>query len=95
MWAHRRRPGAVLRDLFEEVTVGVEEERHLRCELVDRHPPPRDHLVAVGDAVHERERHLLGGVGAGIAEVRAGNGDRVETRDLVRAELDRVGNQPQ
>src|SRR5262249_22836021 len=85
--------GAVLRDLLEEVSVRVEEEGHLRRELVDRHPPPRYDLVAVRDAVHERERHLLHRVGAGVTKVGAGNGDRVEPRYLLGAELDRVGDQ--
>lgn len=70
-------------------------ERHLRHELVDRHPASRDHLVAIRDAVHEGERHLLRGVRAGVTKVRTGNRDRVEPRDLGRAELDRVGDEPQ
>ena len=76
--------GAVLRDLLEEVAVRVEEERDLRRELVDRHPAAGDDLVAVGDAVHQRERHLLRRVRAGVAEVRTGHRDRVEARDLLR-----------
>ena len=60
-----------------------------------RHPAALDHGVAVGDAVGERERHLLNRVGAGVAEVRAGHRDRVEPRHLGRAELDGVGDQPQ
>ena len=43
----------------------------------------------------QRERHLLRGVRARVAEVRAGNGDRVEARHLCGAELDRVRDQPQ
>jgi len=50
-----RRPapaaGPVLGDLLEEVAVRVEEERHLRGELVDRHPAAGQHGVAVGDPV--------------------------------------------
>ena len=97
--AHDRGPappaGAVLGDLLEEVAVRVEEERDLRRELVDRHPAALDDGVAVGDAVGQRERHLLHGVGAGVAEVRAGHRDRVEPRHLGGAELDGVGDQPQ
>ena len=70
-----RRPAAaarpVLGDLLEEVAVRVEEEGDLRRELVDRHPAAGEHVVAVGDAVGEGERHLLHGVGARVAEVRA------------------------
>ena len=82
--------GAVLGDLLEEVVVRVEEERHLRRELVDGHPAPADDLVAVRDRVLQRERHLLRGVGAGVAEVRARDRDRVVARHLRGAELDRV-----
>ncbi len=86
---------AVLGDLLEEVAVRVEEERDLRRELVDGHPAAFDHGVAVGDAVGQRERHLLHGVGAGVAEVRARHRDRVEPGHLGGTELDGVGDQPQ
>ncbi len=75
--------------------MGVEEERDLRSELVDRHASAFDDGVAVGDAVREGERHLLDGVRAGITEVRAGHRDRIEARNLRGAELDGVGDQPQ
>ena len=72
---HDRRPTpaprTVFGDLLEEVPVGVEEERDLRRELVDRHPAPLHHGVAVGDPVGQGERHLLHRVGPGVAEVRA------------------------
>ena len=71
------------------------EERNLRRELVDGHPAPLDHRVAVRDPVGERERHLLNRVGARVTKVRAGDGDRVELRHLGCAELDGVGDQPQ
>ncbi len=73
----------------------VEEERDLRRELVDGHPAALDDGVAVGDTVGQRERHLLHGVGAGIAEVRTRHRDRVEPRHLGGAELDGVGDQAQ
>ena len=96
---HDRRPTSASRtvfgDLFEEIAVGVEEERDLRCELVDGHPAPFHHGVAIGDAVGQGERHFLHRVGPGVAEVRPGHRDRVESRDLGRAELDGVGDQPQ
>ena len=87
--------GTVFRDLLEEVAVGVEEERDLRRELVDGHPAALDHGVAIGDAVGQGERHLLHRIGAGVAEVRAGDRDRVESRHLGGAELDGVGDQSQ
>ena len=55
--------------------------------------PRSDDLVAVRDRVLQGEGHLLRGVGARVTEVRAGDGDRVEARHLVGAELDRVGDQ--
>ena len=87
--------GAVLGDLLEEVPVRIEEERDLRGELVDRHAPPPDDLLAVGHAVHEREGHLLCRVGAGVAKVRSCHRYGVEPGNLVGAELDRVGDEPE
>ncbi len=86
-------PGAVLGDLLEEVVVRVEEEGHLGCEFIDRHPAPVDDLVAVRHRVLQGEGHLLRSVGASVTEVRAGDGHRVEARHLVGAELDRVRDQ--
>ena len=74
--------------------MGVEEEGHLRGELVDRHAPAADHLLAVGDAVGQGERHLLYRVSAGVAEVGTRHRDRVEAGDVPGAELDRVRNEP-
>jgi hypothetical protein len=65
--------GAVLGDLLEEVAVCVEVEGDLAGELVDGHASAADDLLAVGDAVHQGERHLLGGGGACVAEVGAGH----------------------
>ncbi len=50
--------GTVLRNLLEEVAMGIEKERDLRSELVDGHASSADDLVAVGDAVSQRVRHL-------------------------------------
>src|ERR1700676_5290187 len=76
-FAHNRGPPPparpVLGDLLETVPVGVEKERDLRGELVDAHPAPLEDRVAVGDAVGQRERHLLNSVGARVAEMRAGH----------------------
>jgi hypothetical protein len=85
----------VLGDLLEEVAVRAEEERDLRGELVNRHPPAGEDRVAVGDAVGEGEGHLLDRVRARVAKVSAGDGDRVKPRYLARAELDAVGDEPQ
>ena len=53
--------------------MGIEKERDLRSELVDGHASSADDLVAVGDAVSQRVRHLLGSSGTGITEVGTGD----------------------
>ena len=95
--AHHARPqaarGAELRDLLEEVVVRVEEEREPRAEVV-RREPRLDGGRAVGDAVRHRERQLLCGRRAGLADVVAGDRDRVPRRDVLRAVREQVGGQP-
>ena len=85
--------GAVLGDLLEEVDVRVEEEGEARREVVDREPAG-DRGVDVGEAVREREGELLHRVRAGLADVVAGDRDRVPARHLLRAELDHVRHEP-
>ncbi len=84
---------AVLGDLLEEVDVRVEEEGEPGREVVDREPAGHGRLD-VGEAVGEREGELLGGGRAGLADVVAGDRDRVPQRHLARAELDHVHAQP-
>ena len=50
--------GAILRDLFEEIVVSVEEEREPRDKLIDIHPAI-DAVLNILDAVAQRERQLL------------------------------------
>ena len=94
---HRARPhpaeGAELGDLLEEVVVRVEDPRHPRRHVVDRRAR-RDAAVEVGEGVGERERDLLCGRRAGLADVVAGDGDRVEARRLGGAVVDEVRRQP-
>ena len=71
--------GAVLGDLLEEVDVRVEEERQPRREVVDVEAA-LDRLLDVGEAVLERERQLLLRRRAGLADVVAGDRDRVPAR---------------
>ena len=78
--AHDVRPeaprGAVLGDLFEQVVVRVEEERELRRELI--HVQARlQRGLHVRDGVPQRERHFLHRRRAGLANVVAGNRNRV------------------
>ena len=71
----------------------VEEEAQPRGELVHGEPA-RDRGVDVGEAVGEREGELLDGVRAGLADVVAGDRDRVPARHVARAELDHVRDEP-
>ena len=84
--------GPVLGDLLEEVDVGVEEERQPRRERVDRQPGLQRQLD-VGEPVGQRERQLLGGRRAGLADVVAGDRHRVPARHLGGGERDRVAHQ--
>ena len=95
--AHDLRPerpgGAELRDLLEEVVVRVEEEREPGAERVGREAR-RHRRLAVGDPVRERERELLGGRRARLADVVARDRDRVPARDPLLAVGEQVGRQP-
>src|SRR3954454_18261909 len=95
--AHLARPdapgGADLRDLLEEVDVGVEEEAQARSEVVDVEAAV-DRLLHVGEAVLQRERELLGGGRARLADVVAGDRHRMPARHGLRAPLHHVAEQP-
>ena len=75
--------GAVLGDLFEEVDVGVEEERQSRSERVDREAGLHGQFD-VREPVGKREGQLLDRRGAGLADVVSGDRDRVPARHLRR-----------
>jgi hypothetical protein len=85
--------GAVLRDLLEEIEVCVEEERQARRERVDVEARFASELD-VREAVRQREGELLRRGAAGLADVVAGDRDRVEARHLGRAEPNRVRDEP-
>ena len=86
-------PGrAVLGDLLKKVDVRVEEEAQARREVVDVEPAGHQ-LLDVGQAVLEREGQLLRGRRAGLADVVAGDRDRVPARHLARAPLHHVAEQ--
>ncbi len=95
--AHLARPdpprGAVLRDLLEEVDVGVEEEREAGREGVDVEPA-LERRLDVREPVLEREGELLLRGRARLADVVAGDRDRVPARHPLRAPLDHVGDEP-
>ena len=86
--------GAQLGDLLEEVVVDVPEERQPRREVVDVEPA-RDAALDVGEAVGERERQLLRGRRSGLANVVAGDRDRVPLRRVLGAPLEAVDDQSQ
>ncbi len=86
-----RRP--VLRDLLEEIEVRVEEERQPRRELVHIQATPQRPLH-IGEPVRQRERELLRRRRPRLADVVAGDRDRMPQRHLRRAELDHVRHQP-
>ena len=85
--------GPVLGDLLEEVTVGVEEEAEPRREVVDRESR-RPGRLDVSEPVGQGEGKLLRGGRTCLANVVAGDRDRVPARQLCRAEAHHVGDQP-
>ena len=95
--AHDVRPHpprrAELRDLLEDVVVAVEEERQPRRELVDLEAGV-DRGLHVGDRVAQGEGDLLDGRAALLAEVIAGDRDRVPARDVLLAVGEQVRRQP-
>ena len=85
--------GPELRDLLQDVVMGVEEERELRREVVDVEAG-LDRGLDVLEPVAERERELLGGRRPRLADVVPRNGDRIEVRDLLGTELEDVRDDP-
>ena len=79
--------------LLEEVVVSVEEEGEALAEAVGREPR-LDRRLAVGDSVREREGEFLDGVGAGLANVVAGDRDRVEAGQPSLAVGEQIGRDP-
>ena len=94
--AHQLRPHparrAELRDLLEDVVVAVEEEGEAAGEVVDLEAAVERRL-GVGDRVREGEAHLLDGRAALLADVVAGDRDRVPLRDSLGAVLEDVRGQ--
>ena len=94
--AHDARPhrarSSELRDLLEDVVVGVEEEREPARERVDLEARV-DGRLDVGDAVGQRECELLRSRRAGLADVVAGDRDRVPARHPLGAVAEGVHGQ--
>src|SRR5580704_18567989 len=74
---------AVLGDLLEEIVVRVEEEAEARAELVNIEAATARPFYVL-DAVVYRERQLLQRSRAGLADMVATDGDRVELRRELR-----------
>src|SRR6185437_5188565 len=91
--AHVARPdapgGTQLSDLLEEVVVDVPEEGKARGEAIDIETA-RDAALDVGKAIRERERELLGRRGARLADVIAGDRNRIPERRVLGAPLEHV-----
>src|SRR5207249_4224886 len=85
--------GPELRDLLEELVVGIEEKGEPRAEVVGRQSRS-DGRLAVRDAVRKRERELLYGCRPRLADVVARDRDRVPARDALRAVGEEVGREP-
>ena len=85
---------AELGDLLEEVEVAVEEERQARGELLDVEAAGQAQLD-VAEAVGEGEGELLRGRRAGLADVVAGDRQRLVVRDVLGAVLHEVADQAQ
>ena len=71
----------------------LKKKRKLRGEIVDVHAAAHAPFD-VFDAVAQGERQFLNGGGAGFANVIAADGDGIEFRRVLRAELERVDHQP-
>ena len=85
--------GAELGHLLEDVVVAVEEEGQARSEVVHVEPL-LDRRLHVGDPGGQREGDLLHGRAALLAEVIAGDRDRVPFRHPLVAVLEQVRRQP-
>ena len=84
---------AELRHFLEEVVVRVEEEGEALAELVGRQAGS-DGRLRVRDAVRERERELLNGGRAGLADVVAGDRDRVPLRNVLGGVGEQIRRDP-
>ena len=86
-------PGsAELGDLFQEIIVRIEEERKLLGKTVHVQPG-LDRCLHIGDAVRQRESHLLHRRRTGLADMVAGDADRVPVRHFGLAEAENIRNQ--
>ena len=85
---------AELRDLLEEVVVGVEEERQPLAERIDVEARAARRLH-IGDRIRERERHLLDRRRSRFADVIPADRNRVPLRHLSLAEREDVRHDPE
>src|SRR5215831_16329834 len=95
--AHRVRPdfpgGTEFRDLLEEVVMRVEEEAEPWRESVDCEAAlarPFDIL----NAVPQGKREFLNSCRSRLSDVITADRDRIKARNVIRRELDDIGDQP-
>ena len=86
--------GAELGDLLEEVDVRVEEEGQSGRETVDVQTPGQAQFH-VAEAVGQGVGELLGGRGPRLPDVVSGHRQRFVRRNVLRAVLHQVADQPQ
>ena len=84
---------AILGNFLEEIAVGVEEEGKPRAKLI--HIQPAAHApFHVLDAVAQCEGQFLDRCRTGFADVISADGDGVELRRVLGAELEGINHQP-
>ena len=79
-------------DLFQEIVVRVEEEGELGGKFIHIQPG-LDGRLHVGDGIGQGESHFLHGGRAGLADVVAGDADRVPVRHFGLAVAEDIGDQ--
>ena len=84
---------AIFRNLFEEIIVCIEEEGKPRPEFIDIESAPQRPFHVL-DTVINGECQLLQRGRARLANVVAGNGNRVPARRELRAKLKGIDDQP-
>ena len=97
-FAHDARPQAArrpkLRNLFQQIIVGIEKERDPRREVVD-FKAGLDRSFHVSDSIGDGECHFLDRISPRFPNVITADRNSVPVRDLARAEREGVGNQAQ
>ena len=83
---------AVLRDLFEEIVMRIEEEAEAGSETIHG-KAAFERPIDIFDAVAQSECQLLHGGGSSFANMIAADGNRIETRNALGGIFDNVSHQ--